>query len=79
MKYGLVEAEKTDCSIAKPCDWLGVSRAGYYAWRVRPASAHAQKDRQRSVLVREAHEWSRRTYGSGCESAGAEIHGSGPQ
>lgn len=79
MKFALVEAEKTDCSLAKPCDWLGVSRAGYCAWRVRSPSAHAQKDMQRSVLVHEAHERSRRTYGSNCESTGTEIHGSSPQ
>lgn len=75
MKYALVEAEKTDCSIAKQCVWLGVSRAGYYAWRVRPPSAHAQKDMQLSILVREAHERSRRTYGSPRVHAELLAHG----
>lgn len=64
MKYALVEAGKTDYPIAKQCAWLGVSRAGYYAWQKRPPSAHTTKDERLGVLVREAYERSRRTYGS---------------
>ena len=64
MKYTLIEAEKTDYPIAKQCAWLGVSRAGYYAWRERPPSAHEKKDARLGVLVREAHERSGHTYGS---------------
>ena len=43
---------------------LGVSRAGYYAWSKRPESKHARDDRRLTVLVREAHARSRKTYGS---------------
>jgi len=43
---------------------LGVSTAGYYAWRRRAESSHARDDRRLAVLVRESHERSRRTYGS---------------
>jgi len=46
------------------CRALGVSRAGYYAWVGRPPSAHSLEDQRLAVLVREAHERSRRTYGS---------------
>jgi transposase InsO family protein len=46
------------------CRLLGVSRAGYYAWRDRSPSEHAQRDEKLRVLVVEAHERSRRTYGS---------------
>ena len=52
------------CSIAVGCRALDVSRAGFYAWRRRPQSAHARDDRRLAVLVRESHERSRRTYGS---------------
>jgi transposase InsO family protein len=45
------------------CRTLGVSRAGYYAWRKRPPSEHARTDEKLRVQVREAHERSRRTYG----------------
>jgi transposase InsO family protein len=41
-----------------------VTRSGFYAWRRRPESAHARRDRQLRVLVRASHEGSRRTYGS---------------
>jgi putative transposase len=43
---------------------LGVSRSGYYAWLRRPESRRSCEDRRLKVLVGEAHERSRRTYGS---------------
>ncbi len=46
------------------CRALGVSRAGYYAWRKRPPSRRAVEGSRLSVLIREAHERSRRPYGS---------------
>ena len=46
------------------CQTLGVSRSGYYAWLERPQSKHTCDDERLRVLVREAHERSRRTYGS---------------
>ena len=46
------------------CRALGVSRSGYYASRVRPTPRHEREDQRLSVLVREAHERSRKTYGS---------------
>lgn len=64
MKFALVDAEKAKYSVKRMCRALGISRAGYYAWRRRPPSQHAVEDSRLSVLVREAHERSRRTYGS---------------
>jgi len=46
------------------CRVLGVSRGGYYAWEARGESRRAREDRRLAVLVREAHERSRRNYGS---------------
>jgi putative transposase len=43
---------------------LEVSRAGFYAWCGRPPSDRAVEDAKLAILVREAHERSRRTYGS---------------
>jgi hypothetical protein len=51
------------CTIAVGCQALEVSRAGFYAWRRRPESAHDRDDRRLTVLVRQSHERSRRTYG----------------
>ena len=64
MKFALIEAEKASCPVVLGCRALGVSRAGFYAWRGRPESKHAAEDRRLGVLVREAHERSRKTYGS---------------
>ncbi len=41
-----------------------MTRSGFYAWRRRPESAHAQADRRLCVAVRAAFERSRRRYGS---------------
>jgi putative transposase len=64
VKFAFIAAEKADEGVARWCRALGVSRAGYYAWSKRPESRHAREDRRLAVVVREAHERSRRTYGS---------------
>lgn len=46
------------------CECLGVTRAGYYAWRVREASAHNETDRRLLEQIRSVFNRSRRTYGS---------------
>src|SRR3954468_22611164 len=43
---------------------LGVSKAGYYAWLQRPASAHAVADAALLKRVRTIHGSSRQTYGA---------------
>src|SRR4051794_41311655 len=43
---------------------LGVSTAGYYAWRDRPPSAHAQADAALLKQVRTVHASSRHIYGA---------------
>lgn len=43
---------------------LGVSKAGFYAWRDRPPSAHAQADAALLARVRTVHAISRQTYGA---------------
>jgi putative transposase len=63
VKFALVDAEKAKYPVAKMCTWLEVSRSGFY-WQRRPPSERAKEDDQLRVLVREAHERSRRTYGS---------------
>ena len=46
------------------CQVLGVAASGYYAWRGRAESAHAQRDRQLRVLVRTSFAASKQRYGS---------------
>jgi putative transposase len=50
--------------IAVMARMLGVSTAGYYAWRERPPSAHAQADTALLTRVRTIHATSRHLYGS---------------
>jgi transposase InsO family protein len=46
------------------CHALGVSASGYYAWGRRPESAHAQRDRRLTALVRASFDASKERYGS---------------
>jgi putative transposase len=46
------------------CDALGVSPAGYYAWRDRPASARAQQQQVLLVEIRAIHAEFKARYGS---------------
>ena len=50
--------------IASMARVLGASTAGYYAWRDRPASAHAQADATLLKQVRTVHASSRQIYGA---------------
>lgn len=64
MRFAFIDAEKALHPITKLCRLLKVSRAGFYAWCGRPPSPRAVEDARLSVLVREAHERGRKTYGS---------------
>src|SRR5262245_7466594 len=46
------------------CRRLGVSKAGYYAWKVRPLSPRAVADARISALIHQIHAGSRGTYGA---------------
>lgn len=64
MRFRFVEAEKASYPVRLLCRCLSVSRAGYYAWRRRPASARACEDARLAVEIAASHAESRRTYGS---------------
>lgn len=46
------------------CRTLRVSRSGFYAWKVRPESAHSIEDRRLGLLVKASFDGSRGRYGS---------------
>ena len=46
------------------CDWLKVSRSGYYAWVKREASPRSKEDKKLSAVIAQIHNDSRGTYGS---------------
>jgi len=62
----MVESLKTEpyLDVKIICRTLQVSRAGYYAWRVRPASDRARESVDLSAKVREVFDRSRGTYGA---------------
>ena len=64
MRFAFIQAEKAEFSVRAMCRTLEVSPSGFYAWRRRPPSAHAQRDQQLRVLIRASHEASRGRYGS---------------
>jgi transposase InsO family protein len=64
VKFAFIAAKMAEFPITVLCRVLEVSRAGFYASVGRPPSSRTVEDRRLRVLVREAHERSRRTYGS---------------
>jgi putative transposase len=71
-KYEFIDAEYAAPSvhidgkspaIVRMCQWLGVSRSGYYEWRSRPESATARRREELKVVVRHFFEVSDGTYG----------------
>ncbi len=51
-------------SLVTMCRLLGVSPSGFYAWRCRAPSAHAQRDAELTLRIRQVHQASRETYGA---------------
>lgn len=74
-----MSANQASFPIATMARVLGVSEAGYHAWRHRLPSAHAQADAALTERVRAIHAGSRETYGSPRVHAelraGGEKHG----
>jgi transposase InsO family protein len=64
VRFRFIAAEKAHHSLTVLCRCLRVTRSGFYAWRRRPESAHAQQDRRLKVLVRASFDASKQRYGS---------------
>lgn len=62
--FKFIDAEKTSFPIAFMCRRLGVSAAGYYAWKHRLPSPRAFADARLTQLIHQSHAGSRGTYGS---------------
>ena len=59
-----MSANQASFPIAAMARVLGVSKAGYYAWRERPPSAHATADAALLKRIKTVHASSRQTYGA---------------
>jgi putative transposase len=64
VKFAWIQTEKAHYPVRKLCRWLGVTPSGFYTWCTRPASAHATRDRQLTVLVQASFDASKQRYGS---------------
>jgi putative transposase len=63
MRFRLIDEERAHHRVSRLCDALGVTRAGYHAWRKRPPSARFPADVRLLEQIRAAHAASRGTYG----------------
>jgi putative transposase len=63
MKYRLIAAKSAQHPVSLLCSVLGVSRAGYYAWKDRPISPRERRDRGLLALIRRIHDESEGSYG----------------
>ena len=64
MTFRFIDEHKDDWPVRVLCDALGVSPAGYYAWRGRPASARQQRHDALLVEIRAIHAEFHARYGS---------------
>ena len=64
MTYSFIDAHRDSWPVAVMCDALGVSTAGYYAWRDRPISARQQRRKALTAQVRVIHAEVKARYGS---------------
>lgn len=64
MRYCFIRDHATQYPVTLQCHVLQVTRSRYYAWRKRPASAHAQEDDRLLDIITKEHELSKKTYGS---------------
>ena len=63
MCFRLIEAEKAQHPVSLLCSVLGVSRAGYYAWKDRSPSPRRRRDDQLLAMIRRIHDESGGSYG----------------
>jgi putative transposase len=62
-RFEFIDAEKANYPVVKMCAWLEVSRAGFYEWQTRPASATAARREYLKLLITKAFDDSHGTYG----------------
>jgi putative transposase len=64
MKFRLIDEEKSCHAVSRLARVLGVTRAGYHAWKRRPASVRSRQDAAIGERIRQVHEASHGIYGA---------------
>jgi putative transposase len=64
MRFRVIEAERAHHPVSRIAAALGVTRAGYHAWKRREPSARAREDARLKELIAAAHTASHGTYGA---------------
>jgi transposase InsO family protein len=62
-RYELIATEEGNHDVVDMCEWLDVSRSGYYDWKNRQPSVMARRRALLQTQVRSVFEYSDRTYG----------------
>jgi len=75
MRFRVIEDCRDTWPVHELCRVLGLSTAGYYAWRSRPESKRASEERALLDDIRRAHEGSGGRYGSPRVHATLRAHG----
>ncbi len=77
MSFRFIEDHRDAYPVRLMCAVLGVSAAGYYAWRERPASARATTNTALLASIRQVHQDSGGRYGSPRIHAAMRAQGRG--
>ncbi|HYS84672.1 MAG TPA: IS3 family transposase, partial [Bradyrhizobium sp.] len=64
MRFRFIEDRRVDYPVTILCDVLGVSPAGYYAWRSRPESRRSAANRELVDDIKRVHRDTNGRYGS---------------
>lgn len=64
VNYKMISDHQAEYAVETMCRALQVSMSGYYTWRTRATSQHAQEDADLLAEIRTIHQVSRKLYGS---------------
>jgi putative transposase len=62
-EYAAADTATTAPTISQMCEWLGVSKSGFYEWRSNPGPATAKRREELKLFIRKAFDDADGTYG----------------
>ena len=62
-EYAILPAEGDAPAVVQMCEWLGVSKSGFYDWRNRPESETAQRRELLKIKIKALFEANNAEYG----------------